>query len=137
MSYLTGCGGADGPGEGGGARRRAQESGGGAGGRARGALRPARLAVGRRRVSRGPGRGLGLKDGGAGGEAHQSCGGGGGAQPPRPAWMARRRGAGVAGGSSGGLAPAEVSHAAENKSCVPGEVTESLGESQAMCHCPR
>ena len=132
LSYLTGGGGADGPGERGGARRRAEEArgGGGPGGRAGGTLRPARLSWRRstRVTRRGPG-GLSLKDWRAGGEAHQSGGGCCGAKAPRPA---RRRGAGVSWVSSGGarrLAPSEVSHAA-NKSGIPGGVTASLGEPQ-------
>ena len=132
LSYLTGGGGADGPGERGGARRRAEEArgGGGPGGRAGGTLRPARLSWRRstRVTRRGPG-GLSLKDGRAGGETHQSGGGRCGAKAPRPA---RRRGAGVSWVSSGGarrLAPSEVSHAA-NKSGIPGGVTASLGEPQ-------
>ena len=130
LSYLTGGGGADGPGERGGARRRAEEACGGPRRRTGGTLRPARLSRRRsaRVTRRGPG-GLSLKDGRAGGEAHQSGGGCCGAKAPRPA---RRRGAGVSGVSSGGarrLAPSEVSHAA-NKSGIPGGVTASLGEAQ-------
>ena len=130
VAYLTGCG--DGPGEGGGARRRPEEAGGGgSGGRAGRALGPARLAR-RRVVSRGPGGRLGLKDGGAGGEAHQSGGGRGGAQAPRPA----RRGAGMpwGRGSSGGarrLAPAEVSHYCSGESLKTRAVSQA-----ARSHCP-
>ena len=128
LSYLSG---ADGPGESGGARRRPEETGGGAGRPAGRALRSPGLA--RRRVTRSPG-GLSLKHWRAGGEAHQSGGCCGGAQAPRPARMTRRWSAGVPWRATGGarrLAPAGVSHysgVAENKSGIPGDVPQSLGE---------
>ena len=127
LSYLSG---ADGPGEGGGARRRPEETGGGARRPAWRALWSPGLA--RRRVTRSPG-GLCLKHWRAGGEAHQSGGCCGGAQAPRPARMTRRWSAGVPWRATGGarrLAPAEVSHSgvAENKSGIPGDVPQSLGE---------
>ena len=117
LSYLTGGGGADGPGEGGRARRRPEETGGarGAAGRARGAPR-----LTRRRVARRPRR-LCLKHGGASGEAHQS-GGGGGVQAPRArrTGCARVRCPGRAAARR--LAPAEMRHSgvAENQECRPG-----------------
>ena len=116
LSYLTGGGGADGPGEGGRARRRPEEPGwtGGAAGRARGSPR-----LTRRRVARRPRR-LCLKHGGAGGEAHQSgcCGG---AQAPRPRRTRCARVRCPRRAAARRLATAEMRHSgvAENQECRP------------------